>query len=213
MCGRFANHLDELDEWADLLDEWPGGATTGFNVSPTGMIPVLTIEGLQTMRWSLVPPWANSVSARYSTFNARIETAAEKATFRHAWHARQFCLIPTSGYYEWRDEGGARQPYFVHVPGGAPLVYAGLWEPSREGGIPSSCTILTEAASGHLRDLHARKPVFIARHDASGWLERGTQGISSAAVAVKYHSVSRAVNNARAQGPELIRPQASSQLF
>ena len=46
-------------------------------------------------------------------FNARADTAAEKASFKAAMRHRR-ALIPASGFYEWRRDGSSRpQPYWV----------------------------------------------------------------------------------------------------
>ncbi len=55
----------------------------------------------KTMRWDLIPSWAKDGKLGNSLINARLETAATKPAFRSAWKARR-CLIPTSGFYEWR---------------------------------------------------------------------------------------------------------------
>lgn len=43
--------------------------------------------------------------------NARAETVFEKPTFRQAIKSKR-CLIPMSGFYEWHQEDGVKQPYF-----------------------------------------------------------------------------------------------------
>ena len=44
--------------------------------------------------------------------NARSETASAKPTFRKALRERR-CLIPTTGFYEWRTEGDRKQPFWI----------------------------------------------------------------------------------------------------
>lgn len=54
---------------------------------------------LELARWGLVPTWAKEIGVGVRAFNARIETAAEKPTFRSAF-AKRRCLLPADGYYE-----------------------------------------------------------------------------------------------------------------
>lgn len=211
MCGRYANHVKEMNQWADILADWPVDAETGFNIAPTAMIPVFTPEGGSIMRWSMVAPWAKDVSGKYATFNARIETLAEKATFRHAWSAQQRCLVPAVGYFEWRNEGGRKQPYFVQPEDGSPLVFAGLWEPERVEAIPASCTIITRPAAEAMKDLHPRMPVMLKRELADEWLNGDLRSAQRIALSepeppLKLFPVSSQVNNTRHEGEYLIEP-------
>jgi putative SOS response-associated peptidase YedK len=62
-------------------------------------------------RWGLIPGWwSKSIKElKLATFNARAETVAERLFFRGAFK-RKRCLIPISGYYEWQDTPGGKQP-------------------------------------------------------------------------------------------------------
>ncbi len=209
MCGRFANHIQQMREWADLFADWPEGAYIGFNVAPTMTIPVFTPEGGHAMRWGLIPAWAKEIG-KFSTYNARLESVTEKPAYRHAWRAGQRCLVPILGYYEWRKEGKIKQPYFIRAESGAPLAMAGLWEPGRDE-FPASCTVLTTEALPELADIHPRMPVFISRAHAEPWYEASPQGLLDQMQTwepkpLMAYRVSTAVNSGKVDGPELIEP-------
>lgn len=164
MCGRFANHVKAMHGWRDILGDWPSGIPTGFNVSPTQIIPAVHSQGTCPMRWGLVPTWSKEASPKYATFNARLETVASKPAFRNAWRHSQTCIILALGYYEWRTENSVKQPYFIHMPQDRGLmVFAGLWEQRED---LYSCTILTRESAGNLSDLHSRMRVILSPEDA-----------------------------------------------
>ncbi|WP_045855538.1 SOS response-associated peptidase [Teredinibacter purpureus] len=206
MCGRFANHLQDMHRWAALLADWPAGAPTGFNVAPTQQVPVLTSGGVYSMRWGLIPRWSKDAVPRFATFNARIETVAEKPAFREPWRHRQHCLIPILGYYEWKTEGRTKQPYFIRAQvTSEPLVLAGLWEQRDEA---LSFTVLTEPAVNALTELHRRMPVMLQPEHAMEWLLTGESLPSDGndRSTVQYYAVDKGVNNTRHQGETLISP-------
>jgi len=57
---------------------------------------------------------------------------ATKPAFRNTFNKRR-CLVPASGYFEWKGEVGSKQLYFVHDLAGHLLMFAGLWEAWRTG--------------------------------------------------------------------------------
>jgi putative SOS response-associated peptidase YedK len=67
-------------------------------------------RALASMRWGLVPSWWSKPlkEMKLATFDARVETFAEKPIFRGAFQ-RTRCLIPASGYYEWNDASDGKQ--------------------------------------------------------------------------------------------------------
>ncbi len=87
-----------------------------YNIAPTVTVPVVRLEPrvprrrharqIEPMRWGLVPSWAKDVSVGNRMFNARAESLAEKGAFRTAL-AKRRCLIPASGYFEWKLLGHA----------------------------------------------------------------------------------------------------------
>lgn len=215
MCGRFANHVQDMHRWVSILKHWPANiehgepvAPTGFNIAPTQSVPVVCAAGTYAMRWGLVPSWSKDASPKFATFNARIETVAEKPTFRSAWNAKRRCLVPILGYYEWVQSDDGKQPYFVRQQhGGEILAMAGLWE---QRGEMVSFTVLTEPASGKMSELHHRMPVFLNEQNARPWLEGDYEfaplSHGELRADLSFYPVSKRVNKASEAGASLLDP-------
>jgi putative SOS response-associated peptidase YedK len=101
-----------------------------YNIAPTARVLTVleTGEGRigSLMRWGLVPYWAKDRKKVPVMNNARAETVAEKPMFRQAFRERR-CLIPASGFFEWKAQGKSKQPYFISARDGMPLSFAGIW--------------------------------------------------------------------------------------
>jgi putative SOS response-associated peptidase YedK len=145
MCGRFTVKAT----WAELvalyrltMDAPPHNLRPRYNVCPTDPVDVVTAEEgkreLVPMRWGLIPRWWSKTikEAKIATFNARAETIETKPFFRDAFK-RTRCLIPMSGYYEWQDAPGGKQPWYFTAADGSPLLTAaGLWDEWKDGRAP-----------------------------------------------------------------------------
>lgn len=217
MCGRYANHVKKMGQWSDLLEDWPEDAELGYNIAPTQMIPAFNAEHGLAMRWGIVPPWSKEPSTKYATFNARSESVADKPAFRHAWNKSQTCLIPAVGYYEWQGTKGNKQPFFIRPENEEPLVMAGLWEHWRQNEQSLySCTIITQASSGKLEDLHSRMPLILEFDQAEQWLNDGVSVFEQLLTnqnieRLKFYPVDKAVNRSSQQGEHLIEPLAAGE--
>jgi putative SOS response-associated peptidase YedK len=178
MCGRYALAASspDLAKWFHI-DE-----TTNFgprvNIAPTDMVPAIRqrVDGrreLTGLRWGLIPYWSHDPKSGARAINARVESVAERPAFREPFRKRR-CLIPASGFYEWKKIGRTKQPYLVHPRDGHFMALAGLWDhwESPEGDPVESCTILTQDANEVVRPLHDRMPVVIAPGDYDRWLNR-----------------------------------------
>jgi putative SOS response-associated peptidase YedK len=117
----------------------------------------------------LIPSWAKDATIGNKLANARGETVAEKPSFRSAFKYRR-CIIPASGFYEWKAEQGIKQPWFISLVSGEPMAFAGLWERWHpgDGELVESCCIITTEANELMRPVHDRMPVIL---DAGQWRE------------------------------------------
>lgn len=161
MCGRFTFNLPpELLAEIFGLAELPPIAPQ-YNIAPTQLVPVVRQfqdgrNHLTLLRWGLIPSWAKDPSIGSKMINARFETITEKPAFRQAIKFRR-CLVLSSGFYEWNQEGKVKQPWCIRLKDGTPMLLAGIWESWRSpaGEVVESCSILTTAAN-RLVELFAR---------------------------------------------------------
>lgn len=123
------------------------------------------------MRWGLVPSWAEDTRVGARMFNARAETVAEKPAFRTAF-ARRRCVVPASGFIEWKTEGKLKSPHVIRAQGAGPLAMAGLWETwkSNDGEVVRSFTVITRSPNALVGRIHDRMPALLDRELVDAWL-------------------------------------------
>jgi putative SOS response-associated peptidase YedK len=178
MCGRFTQQRP-TSEIARIFDaeDLAGDPGEHYNVAPTTEAAVVVQRddrrAVARYRWGLIPAWADDPRIAARTFNARAETLATSPMFRDAF-ARRRCLVPVDGFYEWRREGGRRQPMLIRDPNGGVLALAGLWtgrkDPETEEWL-RTFTIVTSRPNGFMAGIHDRMPVVIPPADWTTWLD------------------------------------------
>jgi putative SOS response-associated peptidase YedK len=221
LCGRFtlfdtAASLAEAFEVAEVPSLSPR-----YNIAPSQAVAAVRIppsggaREIVLLRWGLIPSWAKDPSLGDRMINARAETAAGKPAFRSAIRRRR-CLVPASGFYEWKRTNGRKQPYYIRRPDGKPFAFAGLWE-SWEGpgqAAVESCTILTTSANELLLPIHDRMPVIVSPADYDLWLSPDVRDPGELSrlfrptppEGMTVFPVGTAVNNPKTDSPELIKP-------
>ncbi len=221
MCGRMAMTVPTA-AMAQVFGAAPSNTLPvgpDYNICPTAQVAVVTGAAdqqrrLEPMRWGLLPAWYKTPGDGPLLINARSETILEKPAFCSAVHDRRV-LVVASGFYEWtRNDDGGRDPWYITRRDGAPLAFAGIWQPwqhPKGGETWRTVAMLTVAANAPMRAIHHRMPVIIEPPDQGLWLGeegRGAAPLMSAAAAdvLHWHRVGRAVNSNRASGPELIEP-------
>jgi putative SOS response-associated peptidase YedK len=211
MCGRFTVKMT----WAEIvalylltLDRPPHNLPPRYNVCPTDPIDVVTEQDgkrdFTRMRWGLVPRWWSKTikDVKMATFNARVETVETKPFFREAFK-RTRCLIPASGYYEWRNAPGGKQPYYFTRADGKPITFAGLWDEWKEratGETLKSCTMIITAPNDFVAEVHDRMPVILDQADFGAWLNEGGTALLKPAAndMLRRWPVSQRVNSSKA---------------
>lgn len=219
MCGRFSLDMAEHRRAERLFGRLGASLLVRpprYNIAPTQFTPVIAQKpgkkaAVIDMLWGLVPFWAADRKAGIRAINARAETLREKPAFRNAFR-RSRCLVPASGFYEWRHDGAKRRKtpfYFSSADPGTPLVFAGLWERwEREGEPLESFSIVTTVANGFVAPIHDRMPVILREDDWEAWIDPGNtdggtlQALLKPAGEEVLHcwEVGTYVNNARNEG-------------
>ncbi len=199
MCGRFTREFTwrQVHEFLDLRFPAAGDMITAdpgvsYNVAPSQLSPVcLWRDGgreLTSLRWGFQPAWAaraGETKGPPPPINARAETVAASPLFRSAFRLRR-CVVPVSGFYEWKPTPGHKQPYYIHLLNDPIIALAGLWEePARPGPgsgagaaavagtAPGTFATLTTRPNALMATVHDRMPVILRRESIAAWLAPG----------------------------------------
>ncbi|NXP93530.1 HMCES protein, partial [Passerina amoena] len=135
---------------------------------------------LMDMRWGLVPSWFkqdNPSKLQFNTSNCRSDTMLSKSSYKGALLKGKRCVVLADGFYEWQQQSGGKQPYFIYFPqtkdatdketegdeewkGWRLLTMAGIfdcWEPPGGGEMLYTYTIITVDASKDVSFIHHRQ--------------------------------------------------------
>ena len=214
MCGRFTQVVEARELAALYGVEAPDVAPPPrWNGAPTQAFLVCRLDAagrrvLSLQRWGLVPSWAHDRAIGRRMINARSETVHERPAFRSAFRRRR-CLVPASGWLEWRRTPAGKEPTWIRLAGGRPFSLAGLWEAWGEGAARmESFTVLTCPAAEALAHVHARQPVVVAPEGYGAWLAAQTPDSRVQAPhpgPFEVRRVGTLVNDPRNDGPEVVR--------
>ena len=184
MCTRYAleKDLPELREIIDaalrsllaqrFVDTHARPMITDGEVRPTDIVPVIAPDAkgrraVFPMQWGFL-----ATDNRRTLFNARVETAGERPTFRDAWRSHR-CIIPASYYFEWqhlknpdgREKIGDK---YAIQPAGCTITWlCGLYR--IENGYPVF-VVLTKEPTAELSKIHDRMPLMLPKDKIGAWI-------------------------------------------
>ena len=196
------------------------GLLPRYNIAPTQTAGVIrnteTARRLNSLRWGLVPSWAEDSGIGSRMINARSESVAEKPAFRRAVRFRR-CIVPASGFYEWKTEGSRKIPHYIHPVDNCTVIgLAGIWESWKtpDGSSLETFAILTTSANPLIAPIHDRMPVILPPDSYGLWLDQAmTDPKQLTFLYVPYpadllilHPVSTQVNSPRTDHPGCIEP-------
>ena len=217
MCGRYV-YAAQRDENRRAFPQFvfPDEMPKRYNIAPGQNITAIanTHEPrADTFKWGLIPAWAKDHKIGNRLINARGETLAEKPSFRAAYK-KQRCLIPATGFYEWRRNGRTKTPMHIALKSGTPFAFAGLWDVwhAPTGERIQSCTIITTEPNDLMAPIHNRMPVILPADAYDAWLapEERTDLrellVPYTAREMIAHPVSTLVNSPRNDTPDCLKP-------
>jgi putative SOS response-associated peptidase YedK len=158
------------------------------------MLPVVINEDkkqLKLLQWGLIPFWSKTSKLEVNMANAKCEEIFEKPSWKNPILNRR-CLIPATGFYEWKLEGKKKIPYFIFLPNQTLFYFGGIWDRwinNSTGETIESFSIITTPANTLMEEIHntkKRMPLIISDHFANNWLENKTNKFEISKLIVSY---------------------------
>ena len=178
MCCRY--YIGESTEMSLIVEEMMRSSlvstwqksfaiVTSGDVRPTDIAPVIAPNraGQRTvfpMRWGF--------AGKSLLFNARVETAAVKPTFKEAWEKHR-CIVPASYYYEWEhllgnDGKKHTGDKYIIQPNKSEMTWlCGLYR--FEENMPTF-VVLTKDPGADIAFIHDRMPMILPEHLVDDWI-------------------------------------------
>jgi putative SOS response-associated peptidase YedK len=201
----------------------------GFDFKPTPIVTAGRPNTLQNFNWGLVPFWvkdaASGVKLRVSTLNCISEEMYEKPSFRDSAKEGKRCLIPCTGFYEWRwmdEKGKTKIPYYIHFKDQELFSIAGIYSKNKNMGTDGdyySYAVLTTKANTLMTKIHnskKRMPVISPRQYEKDWLNPALTKDDVLALTnivheidLDAHTISKRITDKKQESnvPDVMQPQ------
>ena len=207
MCGRY--YVDISNEKLSFVSNFDEiEYEKNYNVAPQTLAPCIIDNKAVIANWGYFPDWLKNQSNPRPLFNTRYESLLEKKTFTSAFKNSR-CLIPISGWYEWKEEDGIKQPYYFFDTSESLLFAAGLYWTRSSGDIETS--IITREALLSLQSIHNRSPLLLTSELRELWIsdvpseEIYSELLNHTYNDIQFYKVDRAVNNPKNNNDSLIQ--------
>lgn len=218
MCGRYSLiFIDDLGNRFRVFNPMIGSRSR-FNIAPGNEMPVIIHakkNEIVMMKWGLVPHWTQDIRKARRPINARAESLAEKPSFRELLVNRR-CLVPASGFFEWKKEGTHKIPFYIHLPKAPLFAFAGLYDQWKapDGTCLFTYTIITTQSNERVAPLHDRMPSILSPEHEERWLSDTPLGdedlneilVPYPAADMEVYPVSPLINTPDNDDERIIRP-------
>ena len=178
LAARYGRNLSVVEIAEKILEEQEQYRVNAFTFPD---YPIITAdpEG-QSFKWGLIPFWGKDKKQadeiKRMTLNARADTIFQKPSFREPIMKKR-CIVPSTGYFEWRHEGNKKIPYYIYVKDEPIFSMAGvydLWLDKSTGEVISTFSIITTEANtltDYIHNTKHRMPAILSTEDEERWLE------------------------------------------
>lgn len=175
LAARYGRKSDVVEIYQDILNEQYHVSAFTFPKYPI----ITTSDEIQVFNWGLIPFWtkdeANADGIRRMTLNARADTIFEKPSFREPIMKKR-CIVPSTGYFEWRHEGAKKIPYYIYLKDEPIFSMAGIYdswldkETGEEHSTFSIITTETNPLTDYIHNTKHRMPAILSKGNEEKWL-------------------------------------------
>lgn len=178
LAARYGRNLSVVEIAEKILKEQEQYRVNAFSFPDC---PVITSDPeIQSFRWGLIPFWTKDAKQadeiKRMTLNARADTIFSKPSFREPIMKKR-CIIPSTGYFEWRHEGTRKTPYYIYIKDEPIFSMAGVydsWLDKSTGEIVNTFSIITTDANpltDYIHNTKHRMPAILSHADEEKWLD------------------------------------------
>lgn len=176
LAARYGRKSDIVEIYQDILDEQYH--VNAFNFPK---YPIITqSDEVQVFNWGLIPFWVKTAEdadkIKRMTLNARNDTIFEKPSFREPIMKKR-CIVPSTGYFEWRHEGTQKIPYYLFLKEEPIFSMAGIydtWVDKTTGEKHSTFSIITtdtNPLTDYIHNTKHRMPAILSKEEEERWLD------------------------------------------
>ncbi|MBS1719968.1 MAG: SOS response-associated peptidase [Armatimonadetes bacterium] len=165
MCARYSLIANEqqLKSLFDIVDAFE--FEPRVNIAPKQVMPILLANHhLVPAEWGLTAKW----DPKRLLINARSETLATTRTFAPLAKSKR-CVIPATGFFEWKTEGSQKLPRLFQRKGAQPFAFAGVYDEDDKGQV--HFVILTTGPNQTVAEVHDRMPCMLLPGEVDHWLK------------------------------------------
>lgn len=187
MCYNLSKNTPEnklIERWnkkklavKDLFQ--PAVYINGFSHPKMHIIKSEGPEIIDVANWGLVPSFiTNEIKAKdYAghTLNAKAETVFSLPSYKNSIQPRR-CLVPVTGFFEWRTVNKMKYPYFIHLKDEEVFTLGGIydsWVNTDTGEITNTFSIITTPANPLMEVIHNEKkrmPLIFTKETENEWI-------------------------------------------
>lgn len=178
LAARYKRKLSVVEIAEKILKEQEQYRVNAFNFPD---YPIITSsEEIQSFTWGLIPYWVKDEKQadeiKRMTLNARADTLFQKPSFREPIRSKR-CIVPSTGYFEWRHEGNKKIPYYIYVKDEPIFSMAGVydeWINKTSGEIVNTFSIITtdtNQLTDYIHNTKHRMPAILSPENEEIWLD------------------------------------------
>ncbi len=205
MCGRYVITKPVTKTSSIVKTNIKVEDSDNYNAHPTQKLPIIKPytngKALEIHEWGLVPEWSKKLENFKPLINARLETLMEKITFKNLVQTSR-CLVIADGYYEWKKEKKEKIPYYFTKEDNSLMLLAAIHQNNQ-------FCIITRQATPETSEIHQREPLIINKSQIPNYLNVKKEAISVLnsikPPKLKFHQISKDVNNPMNNDPKLIK--------
>ena len=178
LAARYGRNLSVVEIAEKILEEQEQYRVNAFTFPD---YPIITADReVQSFKWGLIPIWVKDKKQadeiKRMTLNARTDTIFQKPSFREPIMKKR-CIVPSTGYFEWRHEGNKKIPYYIYVKDEPIFSMAGIydeWLDKTTGEVVKSFSIITtdpNSLTDYIHNTKHRMPAILSMEDEERWLD------------------------------------------